>query len=306
MAISKERREVLENLGIDVIDRTTHPMVIASTWATGGKAQLGEKADYRYLHIYPESALVTPIGNLWKEGGWWRLQDMLFHCANNGHNVSLQEMRDTSPLSTQAIGLMRWQASMTARDAGVEWLLMVDNDVLLEKDTLLRLMAHDRPVVFPLIEDLEQRFPEEVSPLSCPPALESGQGLVPVRWSAMSCMLFNTRIFNVLDSNAWWGTDYHFGQALNYIGHRIYVDTDTVIKVSQGPTRAASLDYDEFWAANRTFNARHRGEERDRRPPPGFNPETDDGWLDKNGCYFAMPNHMAKKFTNEGADDAGD
>ena len=297
MPISPERVAELNAAGIDVVDRSTHPQVIASSWPIGGKGgQLGEKADYRFLHIYPESILVTPIGNLWDEGGWWHLQDMLLNCANHGHNVSLHEMRDTSPLSSQAIGLMRWQASMTARDAGIEWVLMVDNDVLLEKDTLLKLIEHDRPVVFPLIDDLEQRYPEEVSPLSCPPALEPGQGLVPVRWAAMSCMLFNTRIFNALESNCWWGTDYHFGQALNHIGHRIYVDTDTTVKVTKGPARDASKEFDEFWASNRQFNERLKYEERDRHPPPNFNPETDDGWIDKSGCYFAIPNHLAKKF----------
>ncbi len=300
MPISEESRAELEAAGIDVVDRTTHPMVVASSWVTGGKAPLGEKADYRYLHIYPESVLVTPIGNLWSEGGWWHLQDMLLHSANQGHNVSIQEMRDTSPLSSQAIGLMRWQAAMTARDGGVEWLLMVDNDVLLEKDTLLRLLSHDRPVVFPLIADEEQRFPEEVSPLSCPPALEPNQGLIPVRWAAMSCMLFNTRIFNPLDSNVWWGTDYHFGQALNYLGHRIYVDTDTVVRVTQGPTRAASKNYDDFWQGNRAFDNRLKYEERNRRPPPDFNPETDDGWVDKDGCYFAVNHQIAERLNKEG------
>ena len=230
-------KEDLIAMGVDVVNRTTHPLVTASAWGTAGQGKrlLAERADYRFPHVYPQSSLVAPIGNLWEENGWWHLQDMLLHSAQEGYSVSLQEMRDTSPLPSQAIGLMRWQASMAARDAGVEWLLMVDNDAMVEKDTLLRLMDHDRPIVFPLIEDAENMYPVEVAPLSCPPALERGHGLVPVRWAAMSVMFFNVNVFNALDSNAWWGTDYHFSQSLNYLGHRIYVDL-SLIHISE-PTR---------------------------------------------------------------------
>jgi hypothetical protein len=209
--------------------------------------------------------------------------------------MSIQEMRDSSVFSTDAIGLMRWSASMTARDSGVEWLLMVDNDVLLEKDTLVRLLAHDRPVVFPLLNDLEQRYPVEIAPMSAPAELQPGSGLVPVRWAAMSVMLFNVKIFNVLDSHVWWGTDYHFGQALNYIGHRMYVDTDTVVNVVRGPSRHSAKEYDQFWADHRKMQERIHSEERDRRPPPGFNPATDDGWLDKDGTYYGVLNKIARE-----------
>ena len=284
-------RDKLLALGIDMVDRTSHPMATCCSWDRAGQGErlLGPKAEYRYLHAYPQSILIAPIGNLWEEDCWWHLQNMMLHSAMQGYSISIQEMHDSSLFSNDAIGLMRWSASMMARDSGVEWLLMVDNDALLEKDTLVRLLAHDRPVVFPLLNDLEQRYPKEVAPLSNPPDLEAGHGLVPVRWSAMSVMLFNVKIFNTLDSHAWWGTDYHFGQALNYLGHRIYVDTDTVVNVVRGPSRHSAKEYQEFWDGHAALAKRLHGEERDRRPPPGFNPLTDDGWVDKDGTYFAVP-----------------
>jgi len=290
----------LKALGIDMVDRSTHPMANFCSWDIAGQGEklLGAKARYRYLHIYPQSILLAPIGNLWEENCWWRLQDMMLHTASKGYSVSIQEMLDASLFASDAIGLMRWSASMMARDSGVEWLLMVDNDALLEKETLVRLLEHDRPVVFPLINDLEKRYPIEVAPISSPAGLEPGHGLVPVRWGAMSVMLFNVKIFNVLDSHAWWGTDYHFGQALNYLGHRIYVDTDTVVNVVRGPSRLGAKDYKEFWDGHERMFWRLKAEERDRRPPPGFNPQTDDGWLDKDGSYYAVPNKFAKQSQN--------
>ena len=292
--------EKLQALGIDVVNRSTHPMVCASSWDISPQKQrlLGAKAEYRYVHVNPQSVLVAPIGNLWEEDCWWHLQDMLLYSAQQGYSISLQEMRDSSMFSTDAIGLMRWSASMSARDSGVEWLLMVDNDALLEKDTLVRLLAHDRPVVFPLLNDLEQRYPVEIAPMSAPPELQPGSGLVPVRWAVMSVMLFNVKIFNVLDSHVWWGTDYHFGQALNYIGHRMYVDTDTVVNVVRGPSRHSAKEYDQFWADHRKMQERIHNEERDRRAPPGFDPLVDDGWLDKDGTYYGVLNRVAREPVN--------
>lgn len=279
-----------------IVDRSTHPGVTASTWdvTMSDKVAAGEKLAYHVPHVKPESILITPIGNLWEPDAWWRLQDMLLATATAGHSISLQEVTDSSLFSFEAIAMMRWSASMMARDGGVEWLLMVDNDVLLEKDTLLRLLAHDRPVVFPMLEDLEKKLPRIIAPLSAPDLTEPGHGLVPVRWAAMSCMLFNTKIFNVLEPTAWRGSDHVFAQALNFIGHRIYVDTDTVVKVVKGPARHAAKEYDEFWEDHRKMWERLRFEDRDRRPPPTFDPVKDDGVVDNHGTYFGVPNHIAR------------
>ena len=279
-----------------IADRSNHPGITASTWdvSVADKQAAGDTLEYRLPHIRPSSVLVAPIGNLWGEGCWWRLQDMMLNTAMAGHSISLQEMRDASIFSFEAIPMMRWSASMLARDGGVEWLLMVDNDVWVEKDTLLRLLAHDRPVVFPMLEDMEKRLPRIIAPLSGPDLSEPGHGLVPVRWAAMSCMLFNVKIFNVLSETAWRGSDYLFAQALNFLGHRVYVDTDTVVKVTKGPTRHASKEYDEYWEDHRKMWERLRAEDRDRRPPPEFNPLKDNGLVDKHGTYFGVLNKVAR------------
>src|SRR3990167_4094605 len=279
-----------------IVERSDHPSILASTWDVPGADMAVSQAqrEYHLPHIRPQSVLVATIGNLWDEGSWWRLQDCLLHTAEAGHSISLQELKDASLFSFEAIPMMRWSAAMLARDGGVEWLLMVDNDVWLEKDTLLRLLAHDRPVVFPYIEDMEKRLPRIIAPLSGPDLTESGHGLVPVRWAAMSCMLFNVRIFNVLSETAWRGSDYLFAQCLNFIGHRIYADTDTVVRVTHGPTRHASKQYDEYWDDHRAYQERHRTEYRDRRPPAGFDPLKDDGYVDRYGTYFGVKNEVAR------------
>ena len=283
-----------------IADRTNHPAIAASSWdvSVADKQAAGGTLDYHLPHIRPASVLVAPIGNLWEKDAWWRVQDMMLATAMAGHSISLQEVRDAAFFSFEAIAMMRWSASMMARDSGVEWLLMVDNDALVERDTLLRLLAHDRPVVFPILEDMEKRFPRIIAPLSGPDITESGHGLQPVRWAAMSVMLFNVKIFNALDSTAWRGNDFLFAQALNFLGHRIYVDTDTVVKVVHGPTRSASKEYDEWWDDHRKMWERLRTEDRDRTPPPGFNPLKDNGYVDEYGTYFGVTNTVARGKSN--------
>ena len=290
----KWTREELAAQGIDergIIDRSNHPMALAMSWDISPQdlQVLGVKARSHYSRIKPESIFIAAMGNLWEPNAWWRLQDMMLYSAQHGYSVSLQEIKAAELFSTDAIWNMRWTASMMAMNSGVDWLLMVDNDALLEKDTLVRLLQHDRPVVFPLLNDLEQRYPIQLAPLSAPADLKPGTGLQPVLWAAMSVMLFNPKIFNALDSNAWRGSDYQFGQCLDRLGHRVYVDTDTVVAVAKSPSRLAAKGYDAFWEGHRRMFERLKTEDRDRTAPPGFNPETDDGWVDKDGTYFAVP-----------------
>lgn len=280
-----------------IVEGSNHPGITVSTWDVSAKDKAVSQLErtYHMPHVRPQSVLVTPIGNLWDKDAWWHLQDMMLATDQAGYSMSLQEVTDASLFSFEAIPMMRWHASMLARDGGVEWILMVDNDALLEKDTLLRLLSHDRPVVFPYLEDMEKKLPRIVAPLSGPDILEPNQGLIPMRWAAMSVMLFNVRIFNVLSETAWRGSDYLFAQCLNFMGHRIYMDTDAIVKITHGPTRHGAAEYDEYWENHRKMQYRLHNEDRDRQPPPNFNPLKDDGLVDRYGTYLAMPNSVARQ-----------
>ena len=273
-----------------IVEGSNHPGILASTWdVPSADMQVSQKVrEYHLPHLRPQSILVATIGNMWDEGAWWRLQDCLLHTAEAGYSISLQELNDASLFSFEAIPMMRWSASMMARDGGVEWCFMVDNDVWLEKDSLMRLLAHDRPVVFPYLEDMEKRLPRIIAPLSGPDLTEPGHGLVPVRWSAMSVMLFNARIFNVLEPTAWRGSDFLFSQCLNNLGHRIYVDTDTIVQVTRGPSRHPSKGWDALFAGLKAGYEHRQTADRKRGPPPGFDPAFEKGMVDEDGVYWAV------------------
>jgi len=270
-----------------IVDRNTHPSYHISSWPTTGMGQqlLAQKAHYRLPHINPQSVLVVVASNAWCPAGWYRLQDMLRHTEQAGYMVALEEVNDISLMPMDAIGVMRSCAAMMALDAGVEWCFMVDTDTLLEPDTLVRLLQWDQPVVFPLLNDLENKYPgtKLVSP-----TLQPNTGLHPVVWGAMSVMLFNVKVFNCLNPYAWHGSDYHFAQHLGHFGHRIYVDTDTLVNVSRGPARHLAKSWDELWASLRVSFEHLRNDDRDRKPPPWFDPVFGDGQVDRHGTYWAL------------------
>lgn len=263
-----------------VIDRTTHPNFRASSWpAIHGT---GIQQQHRLPNINFNSVLITVIGNQWCEGGWYRLQDMMQYTHEQGYLMALEEVDDMSLLPTDAIGIMRACAALLALDSGFEWCFMVDTDVHLEKDTLARLLAHSRPVVFPILEIPTN---DVKCPLSSPVLQFSGKGLVPVVWAAMSCMLFNTKVFNCLDHYAWHGHDYHFSQSLNHYGHQILVDTDTVVSVTRPPTGTQSRPWDEMFERMKCAHDSRLNDERHREPPPDFDPFST-AHIDRYGAYW--------------------
>jgi len=272
-------------LGKYKIDRSTHPGFYVSSWPVGyGHTTLHGKERYRLPHLSYNSVLVIVLSNEYSEGSWHRLQDMLYYTEEAGYSVALEEMDDMSTMPADAIGIMRACASMLALDAGVEWCLMVDTDVLLEKDTLVRLLEHDRPIVFPYLDNPNDLFPWG---MIASPALKPNMGLQRVVWAAMSCMLFNTKVFNCLDHYAWHGHDFHFSQSLNHYGHCIMVDTDTSVTVVRGPSRHPSKSWGELWEGMKKAHDNRVNGDRDRGPPPDFDPVFGHGVVDMDGVYWA-------------------
>ena len=278
----------MRGLGRFVVDRSTHPSYYASSWPPSGSGvdTLGRRRSYRLPHLNFNSVLVVAISNHWQPGCWWRLQHMLRFTEKAGISVAFEEVDDMSIMPPDAIGIMRACAAMLALDAGFEWCLMLDTDCWVEEDTLVKLMAHDRPIVFPLAIADNDEYPWGA--LSSPRFVETGGGLHPVLWATMSCMLFNTKVFNCLAPYAWHGHDFHFAQNLAHFGHRSYVDTDTVVHLTRGPARHPSTPWPELWRRLEKGYESRRIDERHREPPPDFDPAFDEGVVDERGVYWAV------------------
>ena len=278
-----------------IIDRTTHPMFHASSWSSFGKGDelLGAKMAHRMPHIAYQSVFIAVIGNMWEPGCWWRFQDMVKHTEAEGYDVSYQEIDDYSFIRPRdAIGTMRAMAAMMALDAGFEWCLMVDTDVQLEKDTLIKLLQWESPITFPYLVDIENKWPGATL---MRPVRQPNTSIHPVVWAAMSCMLFNTNVFNALPAHAWYGHDIHFSQYLNHVGHRIWVDTNTIVNVTKGPSRHGAWTYDDIQEGMRKTYHTMRNVDRDRRPPEGYDPVFGEAEVTPDGAYWTANPPWRKK-----------
>lgn len=220
--------------------------------------QLMEKrGEQTWHHCRPWSVLIAAMGYHWKPGSWQAVTDMMHHTQEQGFYVSMVEIMDRCKEPYDALGAMRNEAIVKAKQ-GYEWILYVDNDVLPSKDTLLRLLKWDIPIIVPYV-----REPGTNKPLHGPWRQE-GTGLQPVRWAVLSMLLMKTSIFNIWPGGEFWnnaiGADegYHY-QKLWDVGHRPWIDTDISLPVYSPPTyplatnRMTEQEAKSFWDKRREW-----------------------------------------------------
>lgn len=217
---------------------------------------LGARMDQTWSHARPNSVYVAAIGAHWRPGSWQRVLEMVDLTNNNGFFVALEEIMDRCFQPYDSLGAMRNEAILRAQE-GFDWLLYVDNDVLPQPDTLLRLLKWDMPIIAPFVFE-----PETNKPLHGP-IREPYTGLQPIKWAVLSMLLFRTNVFHATGFEFWnnsIGADegYHF-QKLWHVGHRPYLDTTLILPVYQKPTyplatnRMTEAESKSFWDQRREW-----------------------------------------------------
>jgi hypothetical protein len=210
-----------------------------------------KRAEEFWPHARPNSVIVCAMGNHWKPGSWQKVQEMVQYANDNGHYVAFEEVMDRCFQPYDSLGAMRNECIMKAMQ-GFEYLLYVDNDVMPEKEDLVRLIRRQLPVVSPLV--FEPSSGKELHG----PAQKPYTGIQPVRWNVLTMMLWHTGIFRATGPEFWndsIGADegYHFQKLWAY-GYRPYLDTDIVLKVGDSnPTyplatnRMTEEESKSFW-----------------------------------------------------------
>jgi hypothetical protein len=206
---------------------------------------------------------------------------MINHTQAAGYYVGLSEIQDRCFNPYDALGTMRNEAAMMAQYEGFEWVLYVDNDVMPEKDYLIKLLERGYPIMVPYVTE-----PGTGKPLFGP-AYSPNQGMQPAKWSVLSMIMFRTNVFSSFPPGGFWadaiGSDegFHF-QKLWTVGHRPYIDTDLPLEVKGSPhyplssNRLTMVERMEMWDL---VNQR-------RAEPPDRRPVTDGKSIDKYGQYM--------------------
>jgi hypothetical protein len=201
-----------------------------------------------------QSVFVASIGNQWEPGCWEAVVDMLLYTKDHGPDVGFREIVSVQRAFPRYDPIeMRNEAILRALEDGVTSICMVDNDVKPEPDLLMRLLAHRRSVVAPLI--MEKGHPIGAS--------GQGQGLEPCGWTVFSFLLFSTMVFNT--STRFEGTtEGLIFRTLAHYGHELWVDTNSELKLTRGATRPGAKTYEENlekekWWYNKMLEIPDRG-----------------------------------------------
>lgn len=252
-------------------------------WYRGDlERELSQKrqANYKWLHAAPDSVLVCAIGNAWQGESWAKLMDMLQFSHEHGIKITFQELQNRCFEPYDSLGTMRNEAFAMAQNSGHEYLMMVDNDVLPEKDTLFRLLKRDEYLISPYVEEPQQVDQQTGAMLPRRvlhgPVFEMYTGVRKVKWNVLSMMLWKTQFIRVLGPTFWEnaiGADEGLHSQKMYQAAGLYwqVDTDVVLEVAGTPlyplTVKKSDKYEEVWQERRD---RYNNEIPKRHPPiPG-------------------------------------
>ena len=222
-----------------------------------------DRTEWGWKHANPMSCFVAAVGNHWRGTSWAHVADMVQHANTQGFRVDMEELQDRCNDPYDALGTMRNEAIMKARQ-GYEYLLYVDTDVLPPADTLVRLMRHDRPIVSPYFEEADTDKPLNgpgIHRYMDPPVQRS-------RWSVLSMVLIKTNVFNAFGGGAtsFWsdavGADEGIhAQRFYDVGHPWYIDTHIVVPCVNKPTyplasnRMTPEQKERFWQMKRDWLA---------------------------------------------------
>ena len=116
---------------------------------------------------------------------------------------------------------------------------MIDGDFLMEDpNTLLTLIQSRYHIVAPWYDqdDVNPGAYERVQY----PMIESGQGIIPIKWISTNCLLFDSLVFRIAGTQIFSGEmvtnheDYIFLQLRNY-GIKLWQNTSVQVKMLRKP-----------------------------------------------------------------------
>lgn len=232
-----------------------------------------DKKGAGWPRMSPDSVLVAAMGSHWEPGCWAKTADMVAYTIGEGIRCGFTELMDRCFHPYDGLGTMRNEAILMAMNEGCEWLCYVDNDIQPDKDTLIKLLNWQLPIVAPYIVEAGTG-----TPLHGPP-LPINTGVRMAKWCVLSMLLFRTAVFNSFpDPGHFWsdaiGADeaIHFQKLWNK-GHQLFLDTGAQVIAGRRPLypltakKLSRHQWEEQWEDER--RARF-SRPPDRRP---INPE---------------------------------
>jgi hypothetical protein len=190
---------------------------------------------------YGQRVLVVPIGQSFLEG----VAEGVIAAAG-GYKEAMKApcdifvLQSLTVLPPLGLGEMRNLAIMKAYLEGYSHLMIIDNDVVMEPDTVARLVNRGRGFVVPWFEQIyrEGQSPELIHW----PMFQPGQGLRRLNWTVPYCILYDIELFRsgCVDVRCHTPSMVYNEDEINSVylrchGVDLWQDTDTKVKLLRGP-----------------------------------------------------------------------
>lgn len=137
------------------------------------------------------------------------------------------------------LGAMRNFMVRRAHLLGYDYLMLLDNDVVLSPDTITRLVAHGKPYITPWY-DQTPFVGNDKFVIVNDPMYQAKQGLRVLKWTVPYCNLIRRDLFSVGDfapftESMIYHEDCYNSSRFRCRGYDIWQDTDIVVKLLRGP-----------------------------------------------------------------------
>mgnify|MGYP001597679846 CR=1 FL=1 len=187
----------------------------------------------------PPRLMVACIGSDFMEGVADSVKRMVEHFAQKtgGHyNVVVQESLIALP--PLGLGAMRNFQVMRAVEQDYDYLMLLDNDVLLEDPLIaFKLITRNKPYIVPWFDQSGLGNVHRIAD----PMYERDQGLLQLAWTTPFCNLIEVNSFRLtglrpFSDNLLYCEDEYNSQFFRVNGVSIWQDTDVHVKLLRGPT----------------------------------------------------------------------
>ena len=190
----------------------------------------------------PISCLISAIGQHFREGVREALVAAGAEAVSQGYRIGFQVVRDVCIRPFEGLGAMRNMAILQALEERWDYVLLIDNDILMEDSSVLwRLLGWHRMALTPLL-DQSRVHSDGLWERVASPMYRPFQGLQQLDWVQTGCLLLHRSALELVGPRFFSDPlivreeEYLFRQ-LRLHGIRLWQDTDALVKMLESPTQ---------------------------------------------------------------------
>lgn len=158
-----------------------------------------------------------------------------------GYRVTGMIQYDVLMWHMLGLGAMINNALMMGLEAEADFVATIENDVLIQDDTLWRLASASRPAIIPFFDQSPIREPDAPRLRVNWPLPDQGQGLVKIEWAASTFVMWSREALQMVGPRPYTNAcilheDEYNWRAWRLQGVRLWQDTGAVVKLLRPPT----------------------------------------------------------------------